>query len=462
MSALAHTNKHQANLASVQLDSEPAVTSISVSARIEYIQRFSKQAVLVIDDEVAIYSQAASHYLANLSSSSSKVKVQEESNVAFISASTKLNDIQMRCRIIEQLFSNTLFDPEKSLVVSVIQLTKKNTESITIVVEHAHALSLQIKFELCQLVEIANKTHNKINVVLFGQEQAAQEVSINKTIFTNKLTIIDAKSGQLFALDHAKFKNGNSSLSNKFWQKALIALVVICLAIGCSWFLLMEHDNFTLAKLPVINQVVNEKAIINKNFEKNEALAAGTMQVQASINDINNALLARSPVNTQVQDKPAQTTDILQALSLNKRGSLQTAQILPSTESVVTEAQKTTQIRSTQENSESSHKTDITDTVINLTTNYYLHQPTGYVIQFAGFKKLETIPQFINELPNLEYYSYQRLLNEQPFIVLTSKVFTDKIQAKQAIEALPESILKRGPWLKPISEIKQEINTFTP
>ncbi len=128
MSALASTNTHHANVDTVQLISEPAVTSISVTARIDYIQRFSKQVVLVIDQDVDIYTQATRQFLVSLS----KEKTTQDTNVAFVSASTKLNDIQMRCRLIEQLFANTLFDPEKSLAVSILRVSKQSKESITI------------------------------------------------------------------------------------------------------------------------------------------------------------------------------------------------------------------------------------------------------------------------------------------------------------------------------------------
>jgi len=234
MSAVAHTSIDHNNIASVQLNSEPAVTSISVSARIDYIQRFSKQAVLVIDPDVNVYTQAARQFLITIS----KEKSVQESNVAYVSASTKLNDIQMRCRLIEQLFANTLFDPEKSLAVSILNLSKESKDRITIVVEHAHALSLQIKYELCQLVDVANKTNNKINVVLFGQEQAAQDAATNKTIFKNKLAIIDAKTGQLFTLDHAKFNDANSIFTKKFWLKIAITVISISVLINYQWLML--------------------------------------------------------------------------------------------------------------------------------------------------------------------------------------------------------------------------------
>ena len=459
MSALAYINKHQASFSSVQLNSEPAVTSISVSARIEYIQRFSKQAVLVIDDDAAVYSQAASHFLANLSSSISKEKPQEETNVAFISASAKLNDIQIRCRIIEQLFANTLFDPEKSLGVSIIQLIKKQKESITILVEHAHALSLQLKFELCQLVELANKTHNKINVVLFGQEQAAQEVSANKNIFNNKLAIIDAQSGQLFALDHAKFRNENTTFINKFWKKLILATVVIITIIAFSWLLLIEHDTFTLAKLPFKPSVVVEKPVIKSNTSSEALLVTEKVSISANANDINGALLGNTILAVKTEDKPAQAQDILQALALDEAETKlalipkEVKPIIANKESIKTESSKS--LVSKKVPTLESKKL-----LVDLTTNYYLNQSSGYVIQFAAFKALDVLPRFVKDYPKIEYYSYQRNLNAQPFIVLTSVVFSDKVQAMQMMKSLPKAILKRGPWLKPISEIKHEINTF--
>lgn len=58
-------------------------------------------------------------------------------------------------------------------------------------------------------------------------------------------------------------------------------------------------------------------------------------------------------------------------------------------------------------------------------------------------------------------YSYQRELNNNSFTVITSKVFQNKAAAKAAIELLPIQLLVRKPWVKPISSVISEINTFT-
>jgi DamX protein len=136
-------------------------TDISVIARINYNLRFTKQAVFVVGQNTLQYSELASEFLVNLCNKTNNVTTYKNSenqpNVALVSASNKLDDIQIRCRLIEQLFVNTLFDPEQSLAVSVLNFAEQHKQPITIVIDHAHALSLQIKYELCQLVSVAKK-----------------------------------------------------------------------------------------------------------------------------------------------------------------------------------------------------------------------------------------------------------------------------------------------------------------
>jgi DamX protein len=135
-------------------------TDISVNARINYNLRFTKQAVLVLGQHSEQYSQLASEFLVNLSNNSinktNKLR-DNQPNVAFVAASNQLDDIQIRCRLIEQLFANKLFDPEQPLSVSIINFAIEQKQAISIVIDHAQALSLQLKYELCALVNIGKK-----------------------------------------------------------------------------------------------------------------------------------------------------------------------------------------------------------------------------------------------------------------------------------------------------------------
>ena len=188
MSAQAHNIEYKA---------QQSVTKISANARVDYILRFSKHAVLVVDQDADVYSQIASEFLGSLGN---------EHNAAFIPISPKFNDIQIRCRIVEQLFADTLFDPEQSLAVSLINLANQENQAIDIVIEHAQFLSVQVLHELCQLTDIAKKANYAISVLMLGTPQAGLILANNKSLFHKKISVLSGKTGQLLPLNAKIFK----------------------------------------------------------------------------------------------------------------------------------------------------------------------------------------------------------------------------------------------------------------
>lgn len=458
MSALANTRVNQ-NKINEQADNgveddmvEMSTTAISVIARIDYIQRFSKQMTVVVDKNAAVYSKVARQYLANISQESGS----QEMNVAFVSASSKINDIQMRCRLIEQLFANTLFDPEQSLAVSILRLAKQNNGIITVIVEHAQALSLQIKYELCQLADTAKKTKKNINVVIFGLEQAAIEIGQNKTIFDKKTSIIDACSGQVIALEHARFKNKSAVFNNDIGLKIGLASLVSLLILAVFWYLFSEHESVNFATLPV-KKSVNENPIPIIESKKVGTLA--TQNELASVSDVHLALLAQESGQNFLLEA-AESDDILQALMLNHStknnneivGNPEKPVLISSNVQVVT--------KQTKSNDEKQEQLDnLTVFPDNLDEQYYLNSEKGYVVQITGFSDLSRLETFIKINKDQEYFSYQKNLNTQKFFVLTSKIFSDKAQAREAMNKLPQSIRDLGSFLKSTSTIKREINT---
>ena len=95
---------------------------------------------------------------------------------------------------------------------------------------------------------------------------------------------------------------------------------------------------------------------------------------------------------------------------------------------------------------------------IGLNQSYYLNESTGYVVQLVGFTDLALLTRFIQQYPELETFAYQKQLNDQTFFVLTTKIFESKIQAQEAMTVLPQNIIDRGVWIKPLSTVKDEIN----
>ena len=435
-----------------------SVTGISVIARVDYNLRFTKQAVLVVGDDASEYSQLASQYLVSLSNASSNSKANAQHyNVAFVAASSKINDIQMRCRLVEQLFANTLFDPEQSLAVSVINFAKQQSEAISIVVDHAHALSLQVKYELCQLVSLAKKHKLTINVVLFGLSDAAEQLTVNKSLFKNKIAIIEAGTGQVLSMDDKKFTQHKVTGSLSLWQKFSVAATLLVILAACIWLYLLIVDDANQAPISNVHQTVfdsesksgiesiNEaeqlnpdaltgRKLIKKQKEGSEQSSSNqpifASANQATNEDITAALFTSSIVENK-KVIAANTSDILHALSAKTADA---------------------KIASSPADSES------------VKPNYYLIQAEqfeqGYVVQIAGFSDEILLDKFMLQHKEQGLHTYQRQLSGKSFSVVTSKVYQNKSEAKQAMAALPAELQARKPWLKGISSITAEINTF--
>lgn len=463
MSALAHKISTN-NTSTLETNN---TTSISVTARIEYILRFSKQTVLVIDENIDVYSQVAGQFLDSISHST---------NAAFISASIKLNDIQMRCRIIEQLFGNTLFDPEQSLAVSILRLSENETENIVIVIENAQSLSLQLTYELCQLSLVAKKAKQAIGVVLLGLPQAGQQVAGNKALFNNKISIVAADSGQVMSMEHPLFKLERSLISAKAWRIILITGFSMLLLSLFTWLAISQHENLSFSGLmqkddyktsidetasteglPSNTDIAIKSSTIHKNLavktvltkasinesEKQSTLLFGerSSAMSATTHDVYQALIVSPKTNKTSVAKPnvvkpmiaAQPNDIIQALNTSLPAQQYTAPLAE----VIT-----------------------SPLPLAITPNYYLSIDQGYVLQLVGFTDEAKLKQFILDYPGLSYFSYQRKLNNKRFIVLTTKVYSTKENAKEAKNKLSGGLAQLNPWIKSVTDIKKEITEF--
>jgi DamX protein len=442
--------------------------AISVTARIDYNLRFAKQAVLVVGDNTEQYSHLASQFLVSLSNGKPSA-IQHDAqnnhiNVAFVAASSKLNDIQMRCRLIEQLFVNTLFDPEQSLAVSVLRFAKQHGEAISIVIDHAHALSLQVKYELSQLVHLAKKSKLAINVVLFGLTEAAQQLATNKSLFKNKMVVIDAESGQVVSLEDKKMTLAKNASPLALWQKISLASAIVIIGAALIWVYsiiaedvnkqtfstkeqtVLEGQTSQELLLPISNgNLGNEKTRIMQKkqkailVEKSTHASKSSDTVQATSEEINHALMTNQLVSPS-KKIPAEAGDVLQALAAadNKIA----AKVVDSLDKEVVIQHRTVEISNSyyQTKSEEFGK--------------------GYVIQIAGFSDNKLAERFLSLYPEQNLYSYQKQLNGNGFTVITTKAFPNKADAKSIIQSLPMQLIERKPWVKSISSVINEINTF--
>ncbi len=433
-----------------------SVTKISAYARIDYILRFSKQAILVLDESQEQSAALSGQFLASL---------PEQHNAAYISLSAKFNNIQIRCRIIEQLCTGELFDPELSLAVSVINLAKKSQQAISIVLDNTQYLSLQILHEVSQLAAIAKKANLTVNIVMFGSVQAGRNVADHKSLFDNKLALLSAQSGQLLSSTSPLFKNTQPSWHFIVKNKWLISILIILLALGGMVIGLLKQDSFNFAK--AIVPISQEKISLAK------ALAKPQTMVLAGDGNINpQVLAAEQPLAVnKVAIDTAISEDIYQSL-MNPIASVEiNAPMIPASPADIISAIAIADDdilsieRATRTDASNQQKQDITagnnalSKPLPINNNYYIGK-TGYVVQIAAFSDLQLPKIFLDTLEEIDYNVYQRLLNDQPLVVFTSAVYADKSAAQLALSAFPQSLRKRQPWIKSVEVINNEINAF--
>lgn len=433
-------------------DDNTSVTKISANARIDYILRFSKQAILVIDESAEQSAQITNQFIAT---------IPEQHNAAYISLSNQFSDIQIRCRIIEQLSAGELFDPEVSLAVSIINLAKKPQQAISIVLDNSQHLTLQILHEVSQLTAIAKKANLVINVIMFGSLQAGIKVQANKNLFHNKLTMLSAQSGQLISANSTIFQRPKVKWYSIKLNKWLLSAFVLLFGLAAAVIMLLQQDSFNFTPLPKVQQndetTLNaaltdpQHTVLNKEVDINIAVA--------NPSDIYSSLLVdktqKNAMQLTADPAPATPNDIMLAMtSLPARHKSSTNIDSEITVDIVQEQQTTVS---------STSATDaalIKETSIKLAANYYLSQKSGFVIQIAAFDDIELANDYMKSLAKINSHVYQRLLNNNTNFVITSSIYADKLSAKQALLTLPESIIARQPWIKSLKLVKREINAF--
>ena len=106
-------------------------------------------------------------------------------NKCYLTAARSINDIQIRSRIIEQLFGNILFDPEVPLLTSFIEFN--NNSEMLIAIDNAHYLSGKIVGELLQLFSEANNLGIQLKLVMTFDKTIASTLM---NVKSNFLTIL--------------------------------------------------------------------------------------------------------------------------------------------------------------------------------------------------------------------------------------------------------------------------------
>lgn len=455
MSALAQTLQHN--------NESESVTTISAVARVDYILRFSKHAVLVVDEESGPSSDVGHQFLANL---------PDEHNAAYVTMSAKLNDLQVRCRLVEQLFGSVLFDPEQSVAVSLVNLVKQQNQAVTIVVDNAQHLSLQLLHELTQLAEIARKADYQISVLLLGTHSTGRSISQNLSLFNKKLSIVSASTGQLVS-HQAKIFNHQLTLFNLTPLKKWLAFfLLLSFLSSMAVYQLYQRDVFAYSS--DIKLTEQKVATVTEVTDKMVGSTSDlVVPLLATPFDILEALSTKSRESVDIEVPDAVPTEIVAAIKTRNVADLEhqprqwTLPTLRQNE-VITVDTSTIKVnplpkvekaeKRISENSPAKVTNDNTSELKGV--SYYMSKKSGYVIQIAGFTQRSVMEEFLADYSQFSFYQYQRVVNDELMTFITTEHFTTREQASEALASLPENLKNRSPWIKSVTAINTEISSF--
>ncbi len=425
-----------------------ATANISANARIDYILRFSKQLVIAVTPQVSEYAPINSQFLANL---------PHTHNAALVAASNQFNDIQIRSRIIEQLFANILFDPEQSLAVSLINLIQEQPQDISIAIEHAQFLSIQILHELTQLAAIAKKSDLTINVLVTGNYALGHKLSKSSALFKGKSSIINGMTGQLIPFNSPLFKQPIIWFSIFYLKVAAILLTLIIFTLS-GFYLYTNDEQASLVDQSLVDSefVKADESLIlsksNNNTLHKKLLREKSINKAADSTDIMNALFFDQALIV----KNANQQDILHALTLPSTAKDEKINTL-TTHNIILEA-----VEPTISISEKPLGNEFKEVSVKLSnqSEIYFSLDTGYVIQFAAFSDNKVKADFIKLFPDLSYHRYYRKIENKTFEVFTSKPYRTRSEVDSVREQLPESVKSLNVWVKTLTIVQEEITSF--
>lgn len=454
MSALAQSN-----------NSSSSVTAINANARIDYILRFSKHLVLVLDEFQEGYADISGQFLSAL---------PESHNAAYLALSPKLNDIQIRCRLIEQLFSGAPFDPEQPLLANILGLSSATKNPITIVIENAHFMSLQIMYELSQLADSAKKTNREFNVVLTGEASAGKLVSANQMLFSQKVSMVSAQTGQLISSSSDIFKESSSIYTFTQFQKLTAIILLLSLASAGAIYTLYQrealsfsglNEAFASAKQSIMStdEFVVDKNVVSTQLIKDEPILSPAEEMTAALSATNDEILsAITNDNIGEGTVPIATPADINSVLLSENNDLEPSTINEPIAALVSE-------------SDNAMLDVLVDDIVYTplppvapkeSDKYYTSLDFGHVIQYITLsytsqeQVVGLVEAFSKQHEDFRFKYYLRSINNNNMVVITSEFFADKNEARIELDTLPPELAVHSPWIKTIGAIKQEIAEF--
>lgn len=80
----------------------------------------------------------------------------------------------------------------------------------------------------------------------------------------------------------------------------------------------------------------------------------------------------------------------------------------------------------------------------------------SYTLQLSSASRSDTLNAWAKKQNLSSYHVYKTTRNGQPWYVLVSGSYATPAEAKRAVASLPAEVRSKGPWVKPVSQVKKE------
>ncbi|MBT0727317.1 SPOR domain-containing protein [Rosenbergiella australiborealis] len=80
----------------------------------------------------------------------------------------------------------------------------------------------------------------------------------------------------------------------------------------------------------------------------------------------------------------------------------------------------------------------------------------GYTLQLSAASREDTLNAWAKQQNLSSYHVYKTSRDGQAWYVLTTGSYQTPAEAKSAISSLPEAVKAKGPWVKPMSQVRKE------
>ena len=407
-----------------------------ILGRVAYLFKFTQQSILLIDSESEWYGTLGRHYLGH----------RPDSNAAFISVNEKMTDIQFRCRVIEQLSPNSIFDPEKPLADTVVNLLTSDAKDISIVIEHTQHLSTQILKELLAFPQQYKSMQPGCDcqILFLGNEEAHTLCNSPAVAEAYDVIQLSARTGKPYINSQTKLDASKNKTKNLPLIPIFVGGLTLLLIISMS-MLVFNSGTSDYAQLPepTMRPTTDAPIIAQTRVETDKPVS---VDERNQVDEQAVKLDKQMPIS-----EPAKATgkDVFIALTTSDNRDViadQAVEVSPEEKPSVILESNTPVINSVVESQATSNTVDI---------------PTafgdGFHIQFAVLSNKNAVHTYIQNFTAIPLTYYQRKSEISTSYVIVSHSFSSKKEATDMLSTLTKSEGLTGLWIKSGQSIKREI-----